>query len=242
MSCYQFEPRGLSLQTLLRHLPDGVAWIAWRMPGKIAHRLVTAFAELYEDAKEALCRLALELDPRTTDQMIGEWETAVSLPDPCLPTARTLDERRFWVRWRLDKRRYSTVADWQYLASLFGLVITVTPGWLVQRPALYAASYPKRYDLFPKLGRFRVYINIINRDPCGYDYGLENRGPGYAIPYGCTQADYDNFKCLIERVKPANVVIIWDYPIEAYPYLLCVSGSFSNEFGSEFCQPATVTA
>lgn len=235
MSCYQFEARGISLQTVLRHLPEGVAWIAWRMPGKVARRLMDAIAEAYEDMSEALCNLATELDCRTTTQMITEWETAVSLPDPCLPTATTLAERRTWVQWRLNKRRYSTASDWHYLASLFGLEITITPGWAVQRPALYPAEFPVRYDLFPKLGRFRVYINVKNVPNCGYDYGREFRGGGYPIEYGCTRADYDNFKCLIERVKPANVVIVWDFPLEEPPYNLCVSDSFESSFSSDFC-------
>lgn len=233
MSCWYFEPRGLSLVVLQKHLPQGVAWEAFRIAGKRAYRWFSAVAEAYEDAWEALCRLATELDPRTTEQMISEWERAVSLPDPCLPKYQTLEERRKWVMWRLDKRRWSTAADWIELAALFGVKIAVTPGWLVQKPALYPAVYPKRYDLFPKLGRFRVYINVIDGACRGYPYGGATGGAGYPIPYGCSDADYDAFKCLIERVKPANVIIIWDAPLEMYG--LCVAEGFDSSFGPEFC-------
>lgn len=224
MSCFQFEPRGLSLSTLLRHLPDGVAWIAWRMPGKTARRLMDAIAEAYEDMTQAICDMTTEIDCRTTTQLITEWETAVGLPDPCLPTVATLAERRTWVQWRLTKRRYSTVADWNYLASLFGLEIAITPGWHVQRISLYPARYPKPYDRFPKLGRFRVYINVLNQPQVGYDYGALDRGPGYPVPYGYRDPElYAKFKCLIERVKPANVAIVWDYPLEVSPYGMCLT-------------------
>lgn len=233
MSCHYLEPRGVALDGLLAHLPQGIAWECFRRAGKVAFRLISAFGEAYEDAWKALCRLATELDPRTTTELIGEWERAVSLPDPCLPKYQTIEDRRKWVMWRLDKRRYSTAEDWKYLASLFGLSISITPGWYVQKPALYPAEYPKRYDLFPKLGRFRVYINVNNGACRGYAYGSDIGGQGYPIPYGCIDANYDAFKCLINRVKPAHVTIIWDAPLDLYG--LCASETFASEFTEEFC-------
>lgn len=235
MNCFQFTSLGLARQTITRHLPMGVAWIAWRMPGKVAYKLWSAFAELFEDMTEALCAVISELSPYTTDQLITEWETAVGLPDPCLPEATTLEERRQWVVWRLNKRRWVKAEHWQELAALFGLQIVVTPGWLVQKPALYPATYPRRYDLFPKLGRFRVYINIIGLEVGGYDYGVADRGDGYPVPYGYTGPDFSQFQCLIERVKPANVIIIWNAPLEHEVYGLCISESFDSNFSPEFC-------
>lgn len=221
--CHYLEPKGKSREALIRHFPLGIAWDAFRTPGKTAFKWLSALSEGYERAWEALCRLARELNPYTTKQMIGEWEESVSLPDKCLPKATTLQERRDWVVWRLTKRRWTTVAEWKELAALFGLEILVVPGWLVQKPALYPFEYPKRYDLFPKLGRFRVYINIKGVDFGGYDYGI--RGDGYPIPYGIADpADVSAFQCIIERVKPAHVVIIWNgltsaiYPAEKLLY------------------------
>lgn len=234
MSCFQFDTSGLALQTLLRHLPQGVAWIAWRMPGKVAYRLMQALAEAYDDMTEALCAMIAELDPRTTEHMITEWETAVSLPDPCLPKATTIEERRFWVQWRLDKRRYVTVADWEYLASLFGLTIVVTPGWLMQKPCLFDAPLDMRFDLYPKLGRFRVYINIVGARFKGFEYGdPAGVSEGFEYPFEGQPSQWDDFKCMIERIKPANVAIVWNAPIEQYG--LCASLSFSDDFASEFC-------
>lgn len=233
MTCHYLEPRDAAVDQVLAHVPQGIAWECFRRAGKTAYRLIHALSSGYEDAWRALCRLAHELDPRTTTELIGEWERAVSLPDPCLPAAQTLDERRAWIMWRLEKRRWTTAQDWKDLAALFGLEIAVTPGWLVQKPALYAAEYPKRYDLFPKLGRFRVYINVLNGACRGYPYGGASGGSGYPIPYGCEDANYDAFKCLLMRVKPANVIIIWDAPLESYG--LCITQSFDQSYSEEFC-------
>lgn len=227
--------RGKSLDALSGHLPTGIAWIAWRIPGKVAYRLCSALMRAYDDAWAYLYKLALELDPRTTEDLIEEWERAVGLPDACLPKTATLEGRRANVMFRLAKRRWTTAQDWIDLAALYGLRIEVTPGWLVQKPALYAAEYPKRYDIFPKLGRFRVYIDVFGLDIRGYAYGSATGGPGYGIagvPYGMRIDGLDAFRCIIERVKPANVVVIWN----ANPLRNgCYAATFSEEFSDTFC-------
>lgn len=233
MRCHYLEPTGRAQETLERHLPGGIAWDAWRTVGKVAYRLMQALARPFDDASEALCRLALELSPYSTTELLPEWETALSLPDACLPPAETLEQRRARLVFRLSKRRWSTAQDWHDLAELFGLQIVITPGWHVQKPALYPASYPKRYDLFPKLGRFRVYINIIGFSAGGYDYGVVGRGPGYPIPYGSLPDGYDRFRCIIERVRPANVVVIWNAPLHLFGF--CIEQAFAPEFSGEFC-------
>lgn len=211
--CGWIKTAGNAVDALLRHLPQGAAWLAWRWSGKMAYKLMKALSGIYDDAMTALCNLSRELDPRTTVEMIGEWETALGLPDACLPEAHTLDERRRNIWFRLQKRRWSTAKDWHALAAQFGLEIIITPGWLVQKPALYPACYPKRYDLFPKLGRFRVYIDIKAGLTGGYDYGKRERGPGYPVPYGFQAQRLDAFMCLIDRVRPAHVIVIWNkYP------------------------------
>lgn len=229
---YWRSPVGTGLTVLQRHLPTGPAWDAYRTAGKNLYKLISALAKAYDDASAALCRMVAELDPRTTKQMLTEWETAVSLPDACLPTATTIEQRRAWVLWRLTKRRWNTAQDWHDLAALFGLTIRVTPGWLVQKPALYAALYPKRYDLFPKLGRFRVYIDVLDQKWRGYPYSDPfTTGNNYPIWYG-TGGDYSGFRCLIERVAPANVLIIWNEfpPVSPNGNGITFSPDFSEDF------------
>lgn len=228
--CGRYAPTGRAMEVLLRHLPTGLLWDAYRTPGTNAYRLWSALSRAFDDLSASLCELVRELNPFTTERMITDWERAVGLPDVCLPEATTLDERRAWVVWRLAKRRWTTREEWHELAALFGLTIRITPGWHVQKPALYAAEYPKRYDLFPKLGRFRVYIDVVGANVGGYDYGI--RGRGYPIPYGIDLAGLDAFKCIIDRVRPANVIVIWnDNPL----FNGCLAETFSEEFSDTFC-------
>ncbi len=234
MTCQQLEPRGDSRITLLRHTPLGVAWDAFRYPGKVAYKLWQAFASMFDDMSAALCRAHTEIDPRTTTELIGEWETALSLPHPCLPITGTIAERRDQILFRLDKKRWTTAQDWKDLAAFYGLEISVTPGWLYQKPALYPHSYRKRYDLFPKLGRFRVYVDVRNADFGGYPYdGTSKPDHKYPIPYGTSDARLTAFMCMIDRVRPANSIVLWNQYIEIPG--LCIHDTFEDTFDETFC-------
>ena len=215
LNCNWLQPVSKSLAVLQKHLPLGVLWIAYRTPGKNAYKLLASLAQAFEDAWGALCGLAAELDPRTTEQMLPEWERALSLPDVCLPTAGTLAQRRSLLLFRLTKKRWTTIQDWYDLAALFGIKVTITPGYVVSHGQGYANCYPVPYaSAIPFNGRFRVYIDLGLTKPTGYGYGTGGMaGPGYPVPYGTDNVAFNAFRCLIERVKPASVVVIWNtYP------------------------------
>lgn len=245
MSCYQYTAdAGRSLANLQSHLPSGPWWDAYRMPGKRAYRLWMAMARSFSDMTAALCRMIGELSPFTTEQMITEWETACGLPDPCLPRATTLEERRALVLFRLAKKRWTTAAEWIELAALFGFTIAVTPGWYVQRKALFgdytppftSFEAPFTFDRFPKLGRFRVYIDVMNIDFPGFEYGAPgtNAGVGFPIPFGDYDPRLDLLKCTFDRIRPANVVIIWN-AFAITDVEVCTRRSFSETFAPPFC-------
>lgn len=245
MSCYQFEPSdGHGLANLQSHLPRGMWWDAYRIAGKRAYRLFAAFGRLFDGMSAAICHLVKELNPFTTEQMISEWERALGLPDACLPKATTLEERRAWVIWRLAKRRWTTAAEWKEMAALFGFDIAITPGWYVQRPALFGDStggfasfeFPLSFDIFPKLGRFRVYIDVYGVDFAGFEYGAPgtNASVGFPIPFGDTDERLDQLKCMLDRIRPANVVIIWnEFP--ATDAMACTRRVFDDVFAAPFC-------
>lgn len=225
------EPQGRSQDVIERHVPLGPAWRAFRVAGKRAYRMITGLAGAFEEAWTRLDETLDELNPYTTEQLISEWETAVSLPDACLPKYDTLEERRAWVVWRLAKRRWSTAQDWQDLAALFGLEIRVTPGWLVQKPALFDSCFDSVFWDMPRLGRFRVYVDILSG--CGeegFDYTYD-----YAFPTASAQCQA--FQCLLERVCPANVVIVWNADPVGNGWLSCscTETTWSDEFTDEFC-------
>lgn len=227
------SPKGLAHQTLLAHFPFGHAWLALVTVGKVMYGLARACARSYDDAWCALQSLARELDYRTTDQMLVEWETALSLPDRCLPASTSIDDRRRWVAFRLDKRRWNTLQDWYDLAAMYGLTVRITPGWVVQRPSLFSKIFPVPIRVFPKLGRFRVYIDVLGQEYGGFPYdGTSITEHKFPIPLGGAPAYISQFRCMIERVAPANILIIWNEFPAVPPH--GTGYTFTDDFDTEF--------
>lgn len=81
-------------------LPQGKAWA--RAAGARLHQLLAAFAEEFSRIDARVTDLRNEADPRSTLEMLVDWETFTGLPDTCSSgIATTIEERRAAVSSRL---------------------------------------------------------------------------------------------------------------------------------------------
>lgn len=223
----------VSREVLQAHLPLGKAWAGFRIPGKLAYRFLTALGRAHQDAWKYLAALHERIDYRASTEMLNEWEASVGLPDKCLPRASTVAERRGWIAFRLNKTRWNTLADWEALGVLFGVSVRITPGYLVQKPTLFRSLFPLPVRILPYLGRFRIYIDLLDQSFGGFPYdGASVPDHKFPIPLVSTVSDFKGFQCFIERIAPANVLIVWnEFP--AIP----PNGNgltFSDDFDEEF--------
>lgn len=218
MSVYYLEPKENGSEKIVRrNLPTGFAWLAFHTPAKNFYKIVSGLCKSLDTAWAEFYRVVSdELNPYRTKNLMPEWEKALGLPDKCIGPMTDLEDRRDMVLLRLMRKRYTTAPTWVELArDVFGLEIKLTPGWYVQKPCLYPFEYPRRYDLYPKLGRFRIYIDVLNVDFNGYPYDGTKEGNKYPIPYGSGDEGFKRFKCFIERIRPSNVAVIWnDNPLD----------------------------
>lgn len=81
----------LSLPLLQSLLPPGVAWT--REPGTELYELCLALSYEFARVKKRGKQLLEELDPRTTLEMLEDWERVYGLPDACV-TPTTIAGRR----------------------------------------------------------------------------------------------------------------------------------------------------
>jgi uncharacterized protein YmfQ (DUF2313 family) len=89
-------------EQILKLIPRGMAWprekftliYAW------AYGIANEFFRVDGRAKDLL----EEGDPRTTTELLEEWEAVVGIPDECQPVALTLERRRGDVLARLTAR------------------------------------------------------------------------------------------------------------------------------------------
>lgn len=105
-------------------LPTGPAWP--REAGTWLYRFVQGFVEEFARVHARVEDLLREMDPRTTIELIGEWETMVGLPDPCITAPQTLQARRDAVVAQLTTVNGQNEAYYINLAAGIGYTITIT--------------------------------------------------------------------------------------------------------------------
>lgn len=112
-------------QQQMRLLPSGPAWpkegdsSSARIFGPTGKALATFHARAEQLIEEA--------DPRTTSELLDDWERVVGLPDPCLDPPASTAERRRRVVQRLTYQGGQSVAFFIGLLAVLGFAgATVT--------------------------------------------------------------------------------------------------------------------
>ncbi len=80
-------------------LPPGAAWR--RDVGSALTEFLNALAEELARIDQRVEALLNESDPRTTYELLADWERVAGLPDPCTPADASIEERRLSLVQRL---------------------------------------------------------------------------------------------------------------------------------------------
>ncbi|MEW5727711.1 MAG: putative phage tail protein [Pseudomonadota bacterium] len=115
------------LSQLMALLPPGAAWP--RDPDTLRARLLGAVAEQLAGAHNRLLDLIEEADPRTTQELLTDWERVCGLPDACTGQAETTSERRDRVVARMTARGGQSPAYFTALAAALGYQVTIEECW-----------------------------------------------------------------------------------------------------------------
>lgn len=106
-------------------LPPGRACAAG--PGTVWAGLLSALAEELARHDVRCAQLAAEADPRTTVEMLADWEALLGLPTPCMDgETNSESQRRAAVVEALTARTGQTPADYVAIAAALGFAVTVT--------------------------------------------------------------------------------------------------------------------
>jgi len=146
--------------------------------------LLRALAERLSAAELRALDLLAELDPRSTTELIDDWERLLGLPDPCTPPVVTLQERRARVVQRLTVQpnpRAQYLIDLAVALGYEGATITETG------PYEFTVVVPN-----PTVVYFRTGASM-----CGDLLGKINRAA--------------DLECLFNEEKPAHLSMIFSY-------------------------------
>lgn len=111
------------LRQLQALLPSGPAWT--RGDAAVLTALLLSLAQEFGRVDARAADLARELDPRTTVELLPDWERALGLPDACTGPLTSLDERRAAVVVRLCGSSLPPRQYYTRLAALLGYTVTI---------------------------------------------------------------------------------------------------------------------
>lgn len=171
---------------LLNLFPRGRAWARdiTSTLAMLCHAIGDEFARLDQRAEDLL----EEYDPRTTTELIGEWESALGQPDGCSNTANpTITERRAAVVGRYLGVGGHNIPFLISVALKMGFVITIID-----------KITPHHYQI-------KIPGTEINRLSVGEGSGHQVGGP--LVIHGDEQA----LECVFMRLNQAHAVATFTY-------------------------------
>ncbi len=204
-------------------LPHGQAWPRW--PESVLMRTVRGLAQFFGfvDARAADL-LERESDPRLTLELLPDWERNWGLPDPCFKQAQTIDQRHALLILKMTLLGAQSREFFIAMAAWLGYTITISEfapfmagvsqagdtrgmvNWN-DTPGQHPDIPDFRWYIGPPEMRFYWVVHIINAPLTWFRSGAGQAGvdPHLRIGYA-----YD-LECLLNRWKPAQTLIVYDY-------------------------------
>lgn len=179
------------------HLPMGKVWEAKRVADTNLRGLIVGSARPFNISQSFIELLSNEFDIDQTTLLINEWEKSVGLPDDCIGQLSTIEERRDAVSQRLNKDPIVTLSEMQaYVNGIFpndGIILFTGTDF-------YTLEYTLEQTLLGAIDeKFIIVAELPKQEPF-LEYILETDLTG--------AANNDKLRCVLERVIPANVVLI----------------------------------
>lgn len=190
-------------QTLNALLPQGALWDAMRSDDAM-QSLLLAIADEFARADGRAGDLLLEMDPRTTLDLLAEWEAFAGLPDICVGDIEyTLQERRGALHAKLIATRNLSIPYLIAAAASIGHTITIQE----VRPSLSGVMMAGDEVVVAHADRHWFQVTTLVANTYSFIAGASVAGDelGFWRPV--------RLECLLNRLKPAHTAILWNYQI-----------------------------
>lgn len=179
-------------------LPQGLAWP--RESDVRMRALTRALAEEFARVDVRGDDLLREALPNTTVEMLGDWERAAGLPDSCVPSGQTLQERHNALLSRLAGTGGQSREFFIGLAAYLGFAITITE-FRPFRAGVSAAGDALTNGDWQHTWRINApAVTIIS-----FRAGVSAAGEPLR------KWGNELLECVFNRVKPAHTVLLFGY-------------------------------
>lgn len=188
------------LEMIWELYPKGAAWI--REPG-LLNKVNTSIAAELEAVNHRTNKLIDEADPRTTFEMLEDWEFNYGLPDECTPLGATLKQRRNSLVAKINFLGDMRPAAYKSIASELNYDVDLVE-W---RPFICGASECGSIDMIGNEDiRFVWNLDIYGVAQSFFESGVSICGD----PLGSWD-DADELICRINKQKPSHTKVFYFY-------------------------------
>lgn len=185
----------VQLQALL---PQGAAWP--RDPGAVVTMALDGLSQELARVDQRFDQLVEEANPRTTSELLLDWERVAGLPDECaVDVAKTTEQRRAALLQRLTSRGGQSRAYFIAVAALLGFPITITEF------DLHTCEHTCDVPIYGEDWMYAWQINVLQADTVSYQTCMDTCETPLAS-WGNAE-----FECVIGHLKPAHTLLIFTY-------------------------------
>ena len=185
-------------------LPLGLIWaIRTGTPyGDFVDGLATEFARVESRFAEA----ELEIDPRTTTELISDWERNLGLPGECASNPTTTIARRAAITAKLASQGGQSVAYYTTLAATLGWEIEIEeyPPPAIERPTAPMVAGSACTELY-------VFAWTVHAPPAAFDvFQAGQSGAGDPL----VSANLNELlECTLRALRPAHTSVLFEYDL-----------------------------
>lgn len=179
------------LQQLKALLPQGPAWLV-QATDRIG-MLLAAWADEFARIEQRALALVEESDPRTTIELLADWERVAGLPDPCVTQAQTIPQRQAALVSKLSYTGGASRAYFIGMAAEMG----------------YAGATIDEYpSIIGITDQFTWRINLPGSSGSLYYMDADSDADAYLLSW---DAGNEALECRINKYKPAHTTVIYNY-------------------------------
>lgn len=194
-----FKRRDLNRYTdsLANYLPGGRLFASRAAEGSNLRKLLRGMAGEMFHANGLLREYSEQVIPDQTVKFIGEWESALGIPDGCFKGTGTIDTRRRDVLTKLAALGVQTTQDFIDLAAIFGVTVTIVTGPAVQA---FPFTFPFVLSGSSKEIRFTIFVEFTVDEGARFPFRFAFTFGGELIAI---------LECLFNRLRPANCEVVF---------------------------------
>jgi uncharacterized protein YmfQ (DUF2313 family) len=218
-------------QALAALLPRGLAWP--RNPATTLMSGVRGLAEVFGFVdSRAADLLERESDPRSTLELLPDWERNWALPEECFPPTLTIGQRQAMLVFKMTLLGAQSRFFFMEVAGWLGYSITISEyAPFMAGVSRVGDTRTPPLDPNPLIGDYRWYIGppemrfywTVHVGQAALTWFRASKGQAGVDPH-LRIGIADDLECLLRRWSPAHTQIVFDYsgmspggPLEGTP-------------------------